>query len=454
MQPHRPSSHFSVFRSSHCSWSVLFAAVAGVAAMEPPNLTGGYQRQQFVAVGRSPELPEPGPPQSTGPVSLTTELMPNEAATPLLPEGAENANVEAGSAIVASRRWTFSLDVRSIYDDNILLSQPGLEKSDFVFLVTPSVTWRNGDTAGKRQSYASASYSPSASFFVDESGENSLDHTVRADMQKRFGRFAVGVEGKYQHLSGATPELNDRVDRDEAGAKLRLRYDLSSRTGIETSAGMNTVRYREAMLADYDEWLSETFVGYEFSGRTRVGVGGAFGRMDVAGRDSQDFQRALVRATTDATGKLTIDAKGGVEFRQMGAGSETTPVFNVAADYRPTGRTSVGGSVFREVTASGTIENENVTRTGAAVRVQQKLGSRLTAGVEAGYEKMEFAPSESGVVSSGREDKYFYIRPSLRYEFREGRRAEIYYSLREDNSTVSNFDFEANQAGLAIGFDF
>jgi hypothetical protein len=249
-------------------------------------------------------------------------------------------------------------------------------------------------------------------------------------------------------------ELSDRVDRDEAAGKLRLRYDVSSRTSLEASGAYNTVKYREAAFADYDEWVAETFVGYALSGRTRLGAGGAIGSMDVAGRESQNFTRALAKVTTEATGKLTLDAKGGVEFRTTGAGHDTTPIFNVSAEYRPSGRTSASVSVYRDVTASGAVEDENLTRTGIAARVQQKVGSRLSAGLEAGYEKMKYATTEAGTVSSGREDEYFFVRPSLRYEFREGRRAEIYYSFREDDSTLSNFDFTANQAGLAIAFDF
>ena len=120
----------------------------------------------------------------------------------------------------------------------------------------------------------------------------------------------------------------------------------------------------------------------------------------------------------------------------------------------PTGRTSVSGSLYREVTASGSVEGENVTRTGASVKVQQKLGRSLTASVEAGYEKLAYDATEAGALSSGREDDYFFIRPSLRYELREGRRFELYYSHREDNSSVNLYDFDADQIGLAFAYDF
>ncbi|HWB04969.1 MAG TPA: outer membrane beta-barrel protein [Verrucomicrobiales bacterium] len=394
------------------------------------------------------------PPLPEGPDNLTTDLEANEAVTPLMPDGMEKTGDMPPPVLAAPRRWTFFVEGRAIYDDNIFLSANGQEKSSMVMLLTPSLTFRTGDTMTKRGSYAIVGYTPSASFFIDESDENSLDHTARFELQKSLGKLAVAVDGKYQRLSGATAELSDRVDRDEAGARARAHYDVSLRTGIETSVAYNTVRYLDSGLDDYDEWVSETFIGYEFSGHTRMGAGGAVGRLNVDGQNSQSYQRALVRVTTDPTGKITLDAKAGVEFRHTDAGKQTTPVFNLAAEYRPTGRTSIGVSVYRDVSASGSIENENVTRTGATLRIMQKLSSRFTAGVEAGYERLEYTSTESGAVSSGREDDYFFLRPSLRYDFSEGRRAEIYYSLRQDDSTISDFDFTANQTGLAVGFDF
>jgi hypothetical protein len=213
------------------------------------------------------------------------------------------APVEQAPMVDTRRRWTFSIEFRSIYDDNIFLSREGSEQSDLVFLVAPSVTWRAGDTAKRHDSYAVVSYTPSASFFVDESDENSLDHTVRAEMQKRFGRLAVGVDGRFQRLSGATPELSDRVDRAETAARLRLRYDVSGRTSVEVSGGYSQVDYRDAALADYEEWLVETFVGYQLSGRTRVAAGGAAGRMDVAGAGSQELYPGPVAGDHGTDGK-------------------------------------------------------------------------------------------------------------------------------------------------------
>ena len=60
----------------------------------------------------------------------------------------------------------------------------------------------------------------------------------------------------------------------------------------------------------------------------------------------------------------------------------------------------------------------------------------------------------TGKATSARSDNYFFIRPSVRYEFTEGRRAELYWSFRQDDSSVSDFSFEGNQIGLSVLFDF
>jgi len=403
---------------------------------------------------RVPVRGEYTPPKPAGPVSLTTELTPDELASPLLPEGMENDVFEPLSQADAKKRWTLTVEARAIYDDNIFLSRPGREESDFVFLFTPSLSYRRGDTASRHGSYVLANYTASGSLFADHSEENSLDHSFRFDAQKRFGKLALGADGKYQRLSGATVELSDRVDRDEAGARLRARYDLSGKTSLEASGSWSTVRYREGTLEDYNEWVAETYIGYQVTGRTRVAAGGAIGQLDVEGHGNQDFTRALVKVTTEPTGKLTLDAKAGMEWRNTDAGSQDTPVFNVSAEYRPTARTSISGAIYRDVSASGSLDGENVTRTGGSVRLQQKIGRALTASLETGYEQLEYDATDAGAPESRREDEYFFIRPSLRYELREGRRLELYYSHRRDNSNINLYDFDANQVGLSFAWDF
>jgi len=391
-------------------------------------------------------------PASSGPVVMGTDLEPNAAVTPMSPEQTPPEFADA-PVLTGTDPWVFSVELASLYDDNVRLSNRD-QQSDFVFMLTASVAWQNGDVKKKRGSWARVFYEATGLAFAKDSQENNVDHDFQAGGQKRWGSLAVALEGRYRRLSGATPDLGDRVQRDEYGVKASGEYDVGGRTFLEANAGYHAVRYQESALADYDEWLAEGFAGYEWTGRTRLAVGGAVGRMDVQGSGKQDFQRALVKVSRASSGALGLNAKAGAEFRQTGSGNDVTPVFAMGADWEPVAdSTRVSVQAFRETVASGALAGENYLRTGAALRLAQQIGTRFSAGLETGYEQLQYSGTSSG-VSSGRADDYFFARPSLKYEFAGSRHAEVFYSFREDDSSVEDFSFNANQWGLAFGLEF
>jgi len=391
-------------------------------------------------------------PTGGGPVVMGTALGPNPAVTPLSAEAVPSDFADA-PVLESTDPWVFEVEGSAFFDDNIRLSNRNKE-SDFLFLLQGSVAWQSGDVKKKRKSWARVFYEATGIVFAETSSENNVDHDFQAGGQKRWGSLALALEGRYRRLSGATPDLGDRVQRDEYGAKVSGSYDLSGRTFVEAGASYNAVRYQESLLADYDEWLGEGFAGYELSGRTRIAAGGAVGRTNVNGGSTQDFQRALVKLSRTSTGALGLNAKAGVEFRQTPKGKNTTPVFAIGADWEPVAdSTKVSVQAFRETVASGALAGENYLRTGAVLRMAQQIGSRFSAGLEAGYEQLEYAAT-SGGAASGRSDDYFFAKPSLKYEFDDRRHAEVFYSFREDDSSLEDFSFNANQWGLAFGLDF
>ena len=401
-------------------------------------------------IGSAPFKEEPK--SDGGPVVMGTDLDPNAAVTPLSPEQTPPEFLD-GPIVEPTDPWVFSVEVASLYDDNIRLSNREAQQ-DFLFVLSASVAWQWGDIRLKRGSWARVYYEATGVAFAEQSDENSVDHDFQAGVQKRAGRSAAALEGRYRRLSGATPDLGDRVQRDDYQVKLSGAYELGGRTYLEGNTSWNAVRYQDSGLADYDEILGELFAGYELSGRTKVSAGGAVGQLKVAGSGKQDFQRALFKVARASTGALGLTGKAGAEFRQTKTRNNVTPVFSIAADYEPVeDSTRVTAEIFRETVASGALAGENYLRTGGALRLTQRLGSRFVAGVDAGYERLEYAEAASG-VDSGRSDDYFFAKPSLKYEFNARRRAEVFYSFREDESSLEDFSFTANQWGLSFGLDF
>ena len=388
----------------------------------------------------------------SGPVVMGTDLEPNVAVTALAPEQTPPEMLDA-PLVESADPWVFRVEQISVYDDNIELSNRG-KQADFVFMLRASVAWQRGDLERRRGSWARVFYEATGSVFVDRSDENSLDHDLQAGGQRRWGDLATALEGRYRYLSGATPDLGDRVQRQEYEAKLSAAYDLSGRTFVEAGAGWNGIDYQDAVYADFEEWTVEGFAGYELSGRTKLAAGAAVGQLKVKGTAPQDYQQALVKVTRATTGALGLTGRAGAEFRQMERGDEVTPVFALTADWEPIADgTRVTAEGFRETVASGSLGGETYLRTGGALRILQQLGNRLAVGLETGYEQLAYTEISDG-AGAGRTDDYFFARPSLKYEFNARRRAELFYHFREDDSTSDDFSFTANQWGLSFGLDF
>jgi hypothetical protein len=418
-------------------------------ALAPPETSAAVKPVEPI-MGSAPFAPE-GKPDG-GPVVMGADLQPNAAVTPLTPDQADPEFLDA-PLVEATDRWVFGVEAGSFYDDNIRLSRTD-EQQDFIFVLSASVAWQWGDVRLKRGSWARLFYKATGILFAEQSDEDNIDHDVQAGVQRRSGRLATVLEGRFRRLSGSTPDLGDRVQREDYQAKLSATYEFSGRTYLEGNVAWNGVRYLEPGLSDYQEFLGELFAGYEVSGRTKVAVGAAAGQLQADGAGRQDFQRALLKVTRASTGALGLTGKAGAEFRQTQAGNQVTPVLAMTADYEPIeDGTRLTGEVFREVVASGALAGENFLRTGGALRLTQRLGSRFVAGLEAGYERLDYSNTGDG-TASGRADDYYYAKPSLKYEFNNRRRAEIFYSFREDDSSVEDFSFSANQWGLSIGLDF
>jgi hypothetical protein len=395
-------------------------------------------------------LPETG---SSG----TTPTTEDEPAKPSGGSLSDSASVESMTPPIMSttKRFQFSADIRGIYDDNIFFS-PTNPQSDYIFVASPKLSLNLGDYVAKDESYLTMNYNPEAILFTERSGENSLDHNLKTQIQYAIAKLAVGVEGGYQRLSGATPDLGERVERDVSNVKLGLKYGFGARVEVENNVLYSATNYTPTQFADFSEFVNETLARYQLTARTNAAVGVAFGRLEVDGFGDQTFERALVQILHDTSEHLTLKLKGGYEFRHTPAGDQGTPILAMGGEYKFTENTSLGLDLYREVLASGGSPGENMTRTGISARLRHRINERFVGELTAGYEQAEYAAASAQAKDGkgDRKDDYFYFRPSLTYELREDRRLQLYYMHRSNESAQDDFSFEGNQIGISAGMDF
>ena len=106
------------------------------------------------------------------------------------------------SEIGTARRYTYSvrLSTRVTYDDNIFLS-PTEKTADEFFVLSAGVVLGIGDPhAGSN--FVRFEYSPDASFYVSNSGNNALQHTLGLSGLYQFSKLTVTGRFGLQILDG------------------------------------------------------------------------------------------------------------------------------------------------------------------------------------------------------------------------------------------------------------
>ena len=372
----------------------------------------------------------------------------------MIPESAEGADDDLGEALPAlppSRwKWSRSLSMGVIADDNINLTSTNKE-SDLIFAFGANFRLLWGFK--KDESYLAIDYSPTMLVFADHSRENAFDQKAGLAAQWRLAKLTLGAQAGLRTLSGGDVDVGDRADRILWQITLQAKYDYSTKTSFEVNLSPNASDYSRYL--DSMEWVNSNWVDYQAFPKTRIGAGLTFGYLKPEGGDSQTYQQALVRITNPLTGKTTVNASGGIEYRQLGGsgGTQTTPVFRLGVGYRPFDGTQITVEASRRIYSSASMAGENFVSTGGVVSIRQRLFKRYHAMLAGGYEDAKYEGTQ-GQASSARHDKYFYLRPGVTFAVTKWVTFELYYQYSRNTSTFTLSEFDNNVAGIQASVAF
>ncbi len=366
------------------------------------------------------------------------------------------------------RRFHYSLrlTVRGVYDDNIFISHTN-RVSDYYFAIEPMVTIGFGDIEGRGGNYIRLDYLPSIILFVDHSDEDAVQHLIHLEGQYRFSRLTLNLSQDVAILDGAS--LNSTLDTTgllanvDVSARTRLNlYNTRLRANYELSGKVFLTGEFDASIFDYPDFISSEiisgglYINYNWTPKVVVGIGGTFGYdlVDDPNPD-QTFEQANLRIRYQATGKLSLAASAGVEFRQFDGnrGERTTPVFEAGALYHPFDGTTVTLTAGRRMLNSGFFPEQDFATTYVVARIQQRLLQRIYLGLAAGYENADYFATATG-VNATRNDDYYFIEPSVDVLITKFLSAGVYYLHRQDSSSLDFFSFYDNQVGVRATFRF
>ncbi len=417
---------------------------------------------------------EPPPAQVDSPLESQPIVAPQ--ATPVIELNPPNdAGIQAAPGAAAAsyspqpRRFQYDLrlTIRGVYDDNINISHFN-RVSDYYVAIEPEIILGFGDVVGRQDNYILLDYIPTGLLYVDHSENDAIEHRIHLEGGHRFSRLTLSLSQDVNILDGAN--LGDTTDTTghqvnlDVSARTRLNlyttyakasYDLSAKTFL--TGEFNAVIYDYVNFISSEMYSGGLYLNYNYSPKLVIGFGGTggFNLVDDPNPD-QTFEQANVRLVYQATGKLSLNASGGVEFRQFAhnsRGEHISPVFDIGAHYQPFDGTDITLTAGRRTLNSGFFPDQDFTATNVTIGIRQRLLQRISLGFTAGYENSDYFNTVEG-VSATRRDNYFFVEPSIDITITRFWTAGVYYLHRQNDSVLDSFTFYDNQVGVRTTLHF
>lgn len=379
-----------------------------------------------------------------------------------------------------------SVDVRPhasyslVYDDNIFLDHKDKvagagrgnagRDHDFIHIFTPGLRVNAGDAGLRQSAYFDANYQIAISRFTDNSGADAHDQNASVELGGKLNRLSLAAKQTLTTQSDADVAnlaANGRVRRKTWITNIDTAYEISEKSSASLDLAQTIGDYN-GLFSDTADRTASLWLDYQFLPKVKAGIGGTIGYLQVDGdavnhNPNSAYYQGKVRLAWQATEKVTINANGGYEYRNIQDLTASDPsmfVFGLDATWKAAERTSVKIGANRGRVASNALGSALNQQTSFTALLRQGLSEGIALTLEGGYMVSEYETTTAVVpaaVAAGiRDDRYVFVRPSLAYRFAERAQASVFYLYRRNDSTAAanGNDFYNNQLGIELSYRF
>ena len=341
-----------------------------------------------------------------------------------------------------------------MYDDNIFISNTD-RKGDVIFSVGGGLAIEIGDYRTLEENYLLLEYVGTGYFFSKYSDQNSFGQNASLIGQYRFDQLAVQAESQYQYINGAQRQVGGFTTRNIVNNDLRFIYDVSEKTTIDLELSQDSNIYQSPNNSSY-LFYATAGMDYLVLPKVRLGLEGVAGYVTAENNPSQTYQIANARVKYDLTGKVALEATGGVQLTQYQSGGEAmrvSPVWSLGGEYLPFPNTAISLVTYRNFQISPSLNNQSYWATGVELGITQTIAQKFQIGVSGGYENDTYVANQSN-VNANRVDNFFFIQPEVSYNFLKYLTATIFYQHRFNDSTQQVDTWYDNQVGFELSASF
>ena len=350
------------------------------------------------------------------------------------------------------RLWIFDVTgqagASAVYDDNIYIKAVGHE-GDLIWKLSPGVS---ATAEGGGEKRLTLSYTPAFNFYTRQPQNNSIDQAATFAATWPFARLTLGVSQEFQSSAGSVVDVGNRVNQTTYITSLTSKYLLSEKTSFEVN-GRYTILDFENLIGS-TELVNENWINYQVTPKVQLSLGFTLGHRQAQLEPTQTYEQVLMRAVYVLTGKLSLNASVGGEFRQYAGGPPSRPglVFALGAAYAPREGTSVSLEAHRHNENSAVLRGQDYVTTGAALIVRQVLWEPWSASLSVGYDLAEYEAASTSIVAT-RKDNYYSVGLEIDYKITDRWQAGLFYQYRK-NISSSSFGFDNNLIGLQSVYSF
>ncbi len=347
--------------------------------------------------------------------------------------------------------YKLKINSSAIGDDNITL-QASNKKRDMQLSLGPAAMVQLGSDESALR--IAGHYSGSASWFLSNPEQRTYDQKAGIEGAWGGASLKTGFRTGLQSSHNSSLDAGDRVGRQVYYAGGGASYGLSEKTSVELNTDFTRAEFNG--LIGSRETRLQGFLNRQITPKLEVGAGATEGEAKADGGKRQTYTQAVLRAKAQPTGKISINASAGNEWRSFESGepSTTTPVFSLGASWQATGRTSISMEGRRRTFTSAALVSQNYTSSDGAVSIREMLTTTVDASLTVGIEKAEYHSASPG-VSSDRKDNYWFARYGMDWAVRRFCTTGVFYEFSKNDSTgQQNHVFSRNRIGANLALSF